>query len=49
MITLTLMIKEDIEFERGLIIKLNVWKLSGLALFELLKQNLFWEQGLIRL
>jgi hypothetical protein len=45
MLTLTLKIKEDIEFQKGIIVKLKpkknpVWKLSGLALFGPLKQIL---------
>jgi hypothetical protein len=44
--TLTPYIKEDVEFQRGLVIKLNpgkffqVWKLSRIALFGPLKQIL---------
>jgi hypothetical protein len=42
MITLTITIKEDIEFQKGIIVKLKpekipVWKLSGLVLFGPLK------------
>jgi hypothetical protein len=41
MLTLTLKIKEDIGFQKGIIVKLkpgkSVWKLSVFALFGLLK------------
>jgi hypothetical protein len=45
MLTLTLKIKEDIEFQKGIIVKLKpkkfpVWKLSRLYLFGPLKQIL---------